>query len=113
MRVKEWNFVGRADMQHMKSVVMADGQVDGASGGDDRCCMIANLGVIVNPKGTPQTGLIRTHCLFIFAVSADRYRCLCKNSLEGFLIIHQEVAGARTDEDLDPGHTGQIGRAHV
>ena len=50
---------------------------------------------------------------FVFAVGADGCGGLCEDALERSLVVHQQVAGAGADEDLDawaPAEGGEIGQ---
>lgn len=44
-RRDDWQFIGGADVQHMKTMRVSHGEVDGSASAQHRCGHIANLGM--------------------------------------------------------------------
>ena len=75
-------------------------QVDRAARGDDGSLMVSHSGVIANVAGRPNAVHIGANRCFVFAMGTDGQRRFGKDALQGVLIVDQQIAGARTDEDF-------------
>jgi hypothetical protein len=85
---KQYRFGGGRQMEHVKTMLMPECQVDSAPRGNERCCVISDTRVICHIVRASQSRCIRPHGTFVFAMGADWERRLSEDSLECLLIVH-------------------------
>ena len=95
-------FVAGRNVQHVKAVLVPEGQVDRPPRGDDRRGVVANAAVIGDVGRAGKPGGIGPDGRFVFAVGTDRQRRLGKDRFQRRLVIDEQIARAGADEDLDP-----------
>ena len=88
-------------VQHVKAMSMTNGQFGRAPRRNHRCEFVANPRMIGHAsRGIP--GGIGAHRRFILTVRTDRQCRVGEDPFQGLLVVDQQIAGARADEDLDP-----------
>ena len=88
-------------MQKMKSVLVPPGQVDGPRRTFGGRLRVPDFGVVRNNAATIKCRRVGPNQGLVFTVGRNGQRGLGKNLFERFLLINQEIARGRTDENFD------------